>query len=239
MPDRVKASVPPEHIAVSIGVKGKSNEVGISFSIQDRVTLDWALHTPVLQQTPPPELLSSATQHSHPPPIAPIKCPTSGKRSSFKWAPRHSWSHQVSEPPAAAAAAAAAEEDHPPQISITMGLQERSKWMPPRPPEILKVEVQGDDNEDEDEPSKKKVVTVTVDRNEEEEKPYRGGFRDVRNGTTASFPQKFHIVVRCVGFMSWSLFFMYWTPMLEWFTDRFCREEKFELGFNSSHQTLL
>ena len=180
MRDRVKASVPPEHIAVTIGVKGKSNEVGISFSIQDRVTLDWALHIPV-HQTPssPGELSSSAThQHSHLP-IAPIKSPTSGKRSSFKWAPRHSWSHQVSEPPAAAAA------DHPPEISITMGVQERTKWMAPRPAEILKVEVQGDDDEDE-ETSQKKVVTVTVDRNEEEEKPYRGGFRDVRNGTTAS-----------------------------------------------------
>ena len=176
MPDRVKASVPPEHISVIIGVKGGTNEVGISFSIQDRVTLDWALHIPV-QQTPVPES-SSATKHSHPP-IAPIICPSSGKRSSFKWAPRHSWSHQVSEPPAAAAAA-----DHPPEISITMGLQERSKWMPPRPPEILKVEVQGDD-EDEESRKKKKVVTITVDRNEEEEKPYRGGFRDVRNGTTA------------------------------------------------------
>lgn len=174
MPDRLKASVPPEHISVTMGAKGKTDEVGISFSIQDRVTLDWAHHIPV-QETLSPEL-SSATH----PPIAPIKCPTSGKRSSFKWAPRHSWSHQVSEPPADTAATTV---DHPPEISITMGLQERSKWVPPRTPEILKVEVPGDDDEDE-ETSEKKIVTVIVDRNEEEEKHYRGGFRDVRNGKT-------------------------------------------------------
>ena len=108
-----------------------------------------------------------------------------------------------------------------------MGLQERSKWLPPRPPEILKVEVQGDD-EDEESSKKKKVVTITVDRNEEEEKPYRGGFRDVRNGTTAwFFLQKF---LPCWLLSDvwdvWGGQSFFWIGHLclsEWFTDKYCR----------------
>jgi hypothetical protein len=51
----------------------------------------------------------------------------------------------------------------------------KKKWHPAREPENMLVEVHRDGDG-------ATFLTVIVDRNDEEEKPYRGGFRDRRNG---------------------------------------------------------
>jgi hypothetical protein len=51
----------------------------------------------------------------------------------------------------------------------------KKKWHPARELENMLLEVHGDGDG-------ATSVTVIVDRNDEEEKPYRGGFRDRRNG---------------------------------------------------------